>query len=614
MSSRRVLGALLALSLLSACGPHAFTPAATGGGANGSLLPQAFQKNDGASFVEYPALACSKALGQIGHGTTGTSMWFALPTLCTKDYGGVGKISLATGVIVEYKLGGKAMPLAIAESGGYVWAADQNRSGKGRNIYRLNEDGTFKTFLLPNAIAVTGLAAGSDGNLWFCGSYVKSGQTEAGVGNMTPDGNATLYTMTGATTPVLTSIAAAADGNLWVTDQQNGAILRVTTSGIVTTFSVGGHPLNITDSDKVVVYSDSSVGQISVMTLLGKYTVYPAPTGEFPGSIARKGHGIIAYIDTANNSSAVGTFDSTNGTYATEVQAPNTGLRYMFNAPDGNAWFTDAYGHVGAYLKYILTTNPTQVTLSSTVCSATFKAREGGFTGDLSATSQNTTVANVSPGSGPSGSTFTITSGKAGTTSILVQDTMQNVVLVQVTVSAPCKYPNNCPALPGGTGNLADGDFSGALNEMQTYTSGQTLAPNWVVTQAGIGFYGSESWGAATPDDLCSVNLDSNGDGGIASQQLATVGGTTYEVTFYFSGNTGGNPVNKTLLVSAGDKSETLTWNDGNGGAQQGLWVAQLWRFVANGSNTTLSFASEDQGGTDYGPVVAGVAVSPVQK
>jgi streptogramin lyase len=367
-------------------------------------------------------------------------MWFALPKICSKfGGGGVGKVSLSTGTIATYPLGLNVSPLVLAENGGYVWTVDQNVTSKGRYIYRLNEDGSHEKFLLPNEVAVNSLTAGPDGNLWFCGSYVQNSVTQAAVGNVNPAGVATLYTVPGTPTPVLTSIASGADGNLWVTDQRNGAILRVTTSDVVTTFSVGGHPLNITDADKTMVYSDASVGQLSVITLAGKYTVYPAPKGAFPGSIARKGHGIVAYIDTANGAADVGTFDSIDGVYTTEAQAPDSGLRYIFNGPDGNAWYTDASGRVGAYLKYVLTTNPKQFSFTSSTCSGTLDATETDSTTALLAQSQDTSVAIVSKGHGHPLTTFKVTSQSPGSTTILVMDAMQNVVSVPVTVSASCQ-------------------------------------------------------------------------------------------------------------------------------------------------------------------------------
>jgi streptogramin lyase len=439
MSSRSAFGALLAISLLSACGSHGLSPAAEAPvGASGSLAPKALQQNNGAQFVEFP-LSCSQALGQIGHGTSGTSMWFALPTPCHGFSGGVGRIELATGAITTFNLAANASPLVLAESGGYVWTVDQHVTNKGRNIYRINEDGSYEKFLLPDEISVSALAAGADGNLWFCGSYVENSVTQAAVGNVNPAGVTTVYTVPGTPTPVLTSIASGADGNLWVTDQKNGAILRVTTSDKVTTYSVGGHPLNITDSDKVLVYSDTSVGQLSVMSLSGKYTVYPAPKGEIPGGVARKGHGIVAYIDTTDNSANVGTFDSTNGTYTAEAQAPTSGLRYIFNAPDGNAWFTDGTGHVGAYLKYVLVTNVKQLSFNATTCATTFNASETTYSTALSAESQDTSVVTVSKGHGHPLTTFKATSQSPGSTTILVMDAMQNVVSVPVTVSAACE-------------------------------------------------------------------------------------------------------------------------------------------------------------------------------
>jgi streptogramin lyase len=438
-----LLAAVSALALVSCGGARAFAPGTNGqaGSANRYVSPRALQQNNGAQFVEF-GTACSVALGQLSHDTTGVSMWFTAAHGCKKGSPGeVGTVGIATGTINEFVLPKDSKPLAITENAGYVWVADTFKRKTGRSMYRFNENGTYSTFALPDAFDVSDMTAGPDGNVWFVGSYTQ-GKEFAGVGYMTPTGSAVLYEVSSKTTPVLTSIASGADGNLWLTDEKNGAIIKVAPSnGAETPYPVGGNPLSITNSTKALIYSDASAAQLSVITTDGVSTVYPAPKGQHPGFIARKSDGTVVYIDTSNNSDAVGTFSPSSGTYAAEAQAPNGELSYLYNGPDGNMWFTDGLGHVGAYLQHILTTNPSSISLSQTVCSAHFTVSEPGYSGNFSVASQNTVIATVSPASGNAGTTFTVMPLEGGSTSLSVQDSLQNVVGIAVTVEPGCTSP-----------------------------------------------------------------------------------------------------------------------------------------------------------------------------
>ena len=78
-----------------------------------------------------------------------------------------------------------------------------------------------------------GLAAGSDGNVWFSEQGSPSG-LGTGIGRITPSGVVTFF-------PVLTlaqgGIAAGPDGNIWFIGKDY--IGRITPSGVVTPFSAG---------------------------------------------------------------------------------------------------------------------------------------------------------------------------------------------------------------------------------------------------------------------------------------------------------------------------------------------------------------------------------------
>lgn len=166
----------------------------------------------------------------------------------------------------------------------------------------------------------------------------------------------------------------------------------------------------------------------------------------------------------------------------------------------------------------------------------------------------------------------------------------------------------NCPALSGGTGILADGDFSKATQpgSYMSFNKGQRFAPSWRVVKGTIKLISSTYWNV---DGLCSVDLDGGTAGAVAHKSLATSVNAKYTVTFFLSGNGDGGPVVKTLKVSAASRSTTFTWDTSNGNdARHGKYAKKSWAFTAINATTSLKFASLDPPGT-YGPVLAGLSV-----
>jgi virginiamycin B lyase len=73
------------------------------------------------------------------------------------------------------------------------------------------------------------LTSGPDGALWFAaGNY---------VGRITTDGFFYFFT-TGATSADIAGVAAGSDGNIWFTEEREKSIGRLTPTGTVTTFQV----------------------------------------------------------------------------------------------------------------------------------------------------------------------------------------------------------------------------------------------------------------------------------------------------------------------------------------------------------------------------------------
>lgn len=167
---------------------------------------------------------------------------------------------------------------------------------------------------------------------------------------------------------------------------------------------------------------------------------------------------------------------------------------------------------------------------------------------------------------------------------------------------------SNCPKASGGSGILADGDFSQAAQPAtyMGFTKGQSFAPSWHVAKNTIDFVGSTYWNMA---GLCSVDIDGGNAGTIAHKAFATTVGAKYTATFLLSGNGSGAPAVKTLKVSAANASKTFTWDTSNGNdVFHGKYAKKSWTFTAVKTMTTLKFASLD-GASAYGAVIAAIAV-----
>lgn len=192
-------------------------------------------------------------------------------------------------------------------------------------------------------------------------------------------------------------------------------------------------------------------------------------------------------------------------------------------------------------------------------------------------------------------------------------------------VRAPSGSSEYCPALPGGTGVITDGDFSQASDpgSWQGIPVGTKFAPDWVVSERTIDFYGSDvSWDE--PYGLCSVDLDGSGGAGVGAIRHGSVKTTldaTYTIGFILSGNTNcahgqGNPRVKHLLVEAVSRSRTIakvfSWNTAhNHDAQHGDFAKVRFRFTALSDKTSFVFQSLDRPAhSNCGPVVAGMAVN----
>jgi choice-of-anchor C domain-containing protein len=164
--------------------------------------------------------------------------------------------------------------------------------------------------------------------------------------------------------------------------------------------------------------------------------------------------------------------------------------------------------------------------------------------------------------------------------------------------------------VPASADIVTNGQFLGSAGGFTTVNAGSNTIPGWTVTVGSVDWIGNY-WSAPVGQ---SVDMDGNSPGAI-SQDITTVTGQTYWLSFWLAGNPDGhgNPVPavnpKKLTVSAVNLNDSSLLSTQDYLHQWDLtWTLESFHFTATGSQTTLAFTSGDSGGP-YGPVVADIRV-----
>lgn len=80
-------------------------------------------------------------------------------------------------------------------------------------------------------------------------------------------------------------------------------------------------------------------------------------------------------------------------------------------------------------------------------------------------------------------------------------------------------------------------------------------------TEALVDLVGPGAAGAAEGRYFIDLNGNSDAGPGAIHQDIATVSGHRYAVTFQLAGNPNDDPAAKTLVVKVGDRSQTFSFN-----------------------------------------------------
>ncbi|HYT30011.1 MAG TPA: Virginiamycin B lyase [Actinomycetota bacterium] len=240
----------------------------------------------------------------------------------------------SVGVVTEYPIPtlGTA-PYGITSSGGELWFTE-TRNGVGR----ADTSGQITEYSkhIPPPAYPEGIAAGSDGNVWFT-------EKEGGaIARITPQGRVTTFPLpTGTFRPFPIGITAGPDGALWYTEYYRASIGRITTSGAITEFPVAGatNPLSITaGQDGALWFTAQGANAIGRIDTLGQATLYPIPTpnaGAF--GITAGPDGALWFTESRTGKIGRITVDG----QITEYRGKGTSTLFIAAGADGALWVTE---------------------------------------------------------------------------------------------------------------------------------------------------------------------------------------------------------------------------------------------------------------------------------
>jgi len=131
----------------------------------------------------------------------------------------------------------------------------------------------------------------------------------------------------------------------------------------------------------------------------------------------------------------------------------------------------------------------------------------------------------------------------------------------------------------------------------------------WNLTAGSVDIIGLPGWSPS--EGTRSIDLDGLSAGTLA-QTFDTILGTTYKVSFDLAANFYAGQTIKSVLVTAPGFSQTYTFNSTGRTALNMGWQTNTFQFVAAGSSSTLSFASQDVATSAFGPALDNVTVNAV--
>jgi virginiamycin B lyase len=416
-----VLGVAGCSAVTSPPSPVPAPAAATGS----KRKPQIVEHNAGTQIVRFPIPTAGVVPFRII--ANGSNFWFT-----EQGQAGVGSITPA-GVITNYPLG-----TGGAGSGstlGLTLGADHNAwFTSGASVARSAGSGPPVQFTLPIPATIanattpcpTGIAAGSDGALWF------TDPCNTAVGRITIDGSTIAEYALPSANAAPFDIVAGPDKNLWVTEAGSGKLARIVpANAAITEFALpqaGLAPQYITSANDALWFTFTNYAGVGTMTTAGRATLFPG-ADIFTG-IAKGPDNSVWMSDFAAQGLAIFT---TAKAYANPISLGTQAVG-LVTGSDKNLWFTDGSNNsIDVYVPFPQTVSATSIAFNLVGETQTFSASESGNAGaTLTATSSNAKVASVVPSAVGQ---WTVTAVAAGTCTISVRDQYANSTSISVAVT-----------------------------------------------------------------------------------------------------------------------------------------------------------------------------------
>ena len=156
---------------------------------------------------------------------------------------------------------------------------------------------------------------------------------------------------------------------------------------------------------------------------------------------------------------------------------------------------------------------------------------------------------------------------------------------------------------PGTFATILDGDSTSIFG----WTVGTPIGEP--ANSGSVDYIGTYWDGAGAGLDR-SIDLAGNSLGTIY-QDIATVAGQMYEVTFYASKNPDGGDTVRTGTISADGSSGTFQYSTFNSLANM-QWELRTFTFIATDVLTRLTFSADTSAGCCYGPALDSVTIAAV--
>ena len=253
-----------------------------------------------------------------------------------------------TGTITEFPASSDHSGIATGTDGN-LWFGGADNNGNSA-VIRMTPSGIVTAFKIPTfGSSVVGITAGPDRNLWFTlyggSSNIGGSSVVTPIGRITPTGTITMFTIPGDYYDPQ-AIIAGPDGNLWFTLYGGSYIGRMTPTGSVTEFQTTNMAQAITTGpDGNLWFTEANFGgsnaQIGRMTPSGNLTEFPLPSSDSAKAITTGPDGNLWF--TEPGVAQIGRMTPSGS--LTEFPIPRTvadsSAIAITTGPDGNLWFTE---------------------------------------------------------------------------------------------------------------------------------------------------------------------------------------------------------------------------------------------------------------------------------